>query len=131
MELAARHEPAPAGVPADGRRTGRRPAAVIVESSFTSAPDLAASKFPFFPVRWFCKFRYDSLGKIASLRCPVLVIHSPDDDLIPFENGQKLFDAASEPKQFLTIEGGHNEGFMVSGDAYFRGMGEFLDKHIP
>ncbi len=107
------------------------PAAVIVESSFTSAPDLAASTFPFFPVRWLCRFRYDSLEKIASLRCPLLVIHSPDDDLIPFENGQKLFDAASEPKQFLTIEGGHNEGFLVSSDVYFRGMEEFLDKYVP
>ena len=115
MELAAKHGPA----------------TIIVESGFTSAPDLAASTFPFFPVRWLCRFRYNSLERIASLHCPVLVIHSQDDDLIPFENGRRLFDAAPSPKQFLQIEGGHNDGFMVSIDAYLRGLEEFLDKYVP
>ncbi len=108
--------------------TRHGPAAVIVESSFTSAPDLAAGVIPIFPVRWFCRFQYNSLERIASLHCPVLVIHSQDDDLIPFENGRRLFDAAPEPKQFLQIEGGHNDGFMVSIGAYLRGLEEFLAK---
>ena len=102
-------------------------AALIAESTFTSVPDLAAKTYPFFPVRLLARYRYDSKARIAEARCPVLIVHSPDDELIPFEHGQALFEAANSPKTFLEIRGGHNEGFIVSGEHYDRGLGEFLD----
>lgn len=101
---------------------------LIVESSFTSVPDLAAKLYPFLPVRLLARFRYDSKSRIAEVQCPILVIHSPEDDIMPFENGQALFEAANSPKSFLEIRGGHNEGFIVSGEDYDRGLAEFLDK---
>jgi fermentation-respiration switch protein FrsA (DUF1100 family) len=56
------------------------------------------------------------------------MIHSPDDDIIPFKLGRKLFELANEPKQFLQIHGGHNAGYLDSDDEYMRGWREFLSR---
>jgi fermentation-respiration switch protein FrsA (DUF1100 family) len=56
----------------------------------------------------------------------LLVVHSSGDEIIPFRQGQALFAAASEPKRFLELQGGHNDGFLASGVAYRRGLAEFL-----
>jgi hypothetical protein len=50
--------------------------------------------------------------------CPILLVHSRDDDVVPFDFGTRLFAAAGEPKQFVEILGRHNDGFLVSGDLY-------------
>ena len=52
---------------------------------------------------------------------------SRDDELIPYSNGEYLFEAANEPKLFLELRGGHNDGFMVSGDGYVRELDVFLN----
>lgn len=83
--------------------------AVIVESSFTSAAAMARKIFPFLPTGLILKYKFDSLSKIDQVGCPVLVIHSPDDDLIPFSMGEKLYERAAPPKQFVKISGGHND----------------------
>ena len=62
----------------------------------------------------------------AIASCPVLVIHSRDDEIIPFEQGVKLHAAARQPKEFLEIRGGHNDGFLVSGRRYVEGLDAFI-----
>ncbi|HEX2896984.1 MAG TPA: alpha/beta hydrolase [candidate division Zixibacteria bacterium] len=91
---------------------------LIVESSFTSAPEMAAHVFPFFPVRSLSKYKYDSIKKIKNVNCPVLVTHSPDDEIIPFKMGQILFDEAKEPKTFVQISGGHNDRDYLQDSTY-------------
>ncbi|MCL7489326.1 MAG: alpha/beta hydrolase [Desulfobulbaceae bacterium] len=102
------------------------PAGLILESVFTSVPDLAASLYPFFPVRLLSRYKYDARRSVRDVSSPVLVIHSPEDEIIPFENGLALFDSAGEPKTFLQIRGGHNDGFLVSGSLYYNGLDEFI-----
>jgi hypothetical protein len=102
------------------------PAGVILESAFTSVPDLGAAIYPWLPVRLLSRYRYDNLGRIASVRAPLLVVHSRGDEIVPFRQGQALFAAASEPKRFLELQGGHNDGFLASGVGYRRGLAEFL-----
>lgn len=104
------------------------PGALIVESTFTSVPDLAAKIYPVLPVRLLARFRYDAKQYIARIRCPVLIVHSHDDEIIPSSHGRALFHAAPEPKGFLQIRGGHNEGFLASGEDYVRGIGDFLTR---
>lgn len=87
----------------------RRLKAVVVESTFTSMPDIGAAVYPWIPVRLLARARYDSIAKVPALGVPLLVIHSPDDDLIPFEQGRRLFEAAREPKHFLATSGRHND----------------------
>ncbi|MFN0008155.1 MAG: alpha/beta hydrolase [Planctomycetota bacterium] len=91
----------------------RRLKAVVVESTFTSMPDIGAAVYPWLPIRLLARAQYDSIAKVPELGVPLLVIHSPEDDLIPFEHGRRLFEAAREPKRFLATTGRHNDwGFL-------------------
>jgi fermentation-respiration switch protein FrsA (DUF1100 family) len=108
----------------------RRPRALIMESAFTSVPELAAKYYRIFPVRWLSRFRYDARADLGSVDCPVLIVHSRDDEIIPVSHGRALFEAAREPKAFLELGGGHNDGFLVSGRAYTDGLEAFLAAHL-
>jgi fermentation-respiration switch protein FrsA (DUF1100 family) len=105
----------------------KQPLGLIVESAFTSVPDMAAHYYPYLPVRWISRFRYNTRKHLGALQRPLLVIHSPEDEIIPYSNGQQLFDAAREPKQLLSIRGGHNDGFLLSGESYTRGLEGFIN----
>lgn len=107
--------------------TRQAAAGVILESAFTSVPDVAAKFYPWLPVRWMSRYQYNTRKQLADIHSPVLIVHSRDDEIIPYSNGEHLFETANEPKQFLELRGGHNDGFMVSGDSYFRGLEVFLN----
>ena len=104
------------------------PGALVVASSFTSVPNLGAQVYPFIPVRMICRFSYDSISKVGSIRAPVLIAHSRDDDIIPFSHGRALFDAAAQPKAFLEMRGGHNDGFIFMRDEWVKQLGAFLER---
>ena len=83
---------------------------LILESTFTSLPDTAAEHFPFLPVRSLMRTRLDSVAKIPGYHGPLLQTHGDADQIVPYELGRKLFNAANEPKQFVPVPGGgHNE----------------------
>jgi len=103
-----------------------KPGALIVESSFTSVPDIARDVYPWLPVRWLSRLRHSTRDEVAKATCPVLVVHSRDDEIIPFHHGETIYDAANEPKQFLEIRGGHNDGHAVSATVYGNGIQDFL-----
>jgi len=109
---------------------GQKPAALILESAFTSVPDMAARLYPVFPVRLLSRFQYNAKKILGSVSCPVLIIHSPDDEIIPYDNSEILFKSALEPKKFLEIQGGHNEGFLVSGRTYIDGINNFIEASL-
>jgi hypothetical protein len=107
-----------------------RPGALIIESAFTSVADLGAEMYPYFPVKLLSRFHYSTTDYLAGVRCPVLMIHSRDDELVPHRHGQRLFEAANEPKQFIEINGGHNDGFSVSREYYQGEIDKFLSRHV-
>ena len=72
---------------------------LVLISTFTSVPDLAATFYPIFPVRLLMSTRLDSIGQIAKYKGPLLQMHGEADTTVPFKNGRKLFDAANEPKK--------------------------------
>ena len=74
------------------------PKALIIESSFTSIKDIASKLFPYIPVKILMRFDYNTCEYLKKVSCPVLIIHSRDDKLIPFNHGLKLFDIANDPK---------------------------------
>lgn len=102
------------------------PAALILESPFTSILDMGKKIFPYLPLRWILRYHYDNLGKIGGLQCPLLIMHSPQDDVVPFEMGRRLFEAAPRPKTFFELRGSHNDGFLDAGDAYPKAVKDFL-----
>jgi fermentation-respiration switch protein FrsA (DUF1100 family) len=99
---------------------------LVVESSFTSAEEMGKKIFPFTPIKYLLRYGFDSLGKIDSLTCPLLVTHSPDDEIIPFEMGRQLFAAANEPKRFVTLCGGHNERDYFADSIYTVALNDLL-----
>lgn len=94
------------------------PAGLVLESTFTSFNDVGAYYYPWLPVRLFSRFDYNTLEAVRQVTCPVLVIHSPEDEIIPCKFGQQVFAAANEPKQFADLKGTHNEGFYDNADLY-------------
>lgn len=82
------------------------PKRLILEGAFSSAVDVARSTYPWLPVGALLKDRFDNLSKIKSLHMPLLMLHGVTDPTIPYKLGQKLFEAANEPKKFAAITGG-------------------------
>ena len=101
-------------------------AGLVLESSFTSFIDMGKKFYPYMPVRLFAKFRYSTIDYVQQVHCPVMLIHSRDDEIVPFEFGLRLYEAANEPKEFVEIFGSHNDGFLFSGETYKQGFSEWL-----
>jgi fermentation-respiration switch protein FrsA (DUF1100 family) len=107
--------------------TRRSPRGLILETPFTSIQEMAAGILPG-PLAHIVPRRFDNLDRIASIRCPMLFIHGDRDEVVPYEQGRRLFDAASAPKRFFTVAGArHNDAFVVGGKRYFDAVREFLD----
>lgn len=102
-----------------------RPAALILESAFTSVTEMGKRYYKYLP-RFLSRISYPSLERVALVDCPVLVAHSPDDEIVPYDMGRSLYAAANEPKRFLPLRGGHNDGFLTAGSAYIEGLDAFL-----
>jgi hypothetical protein len=130
------------GIPADriivfGRSLGgaigawlgaqHTPAAMIIESSFTSGVDMARRLYPFLPVRLITRLRYPVAEYASRLDCPVLVVHSRNDEIIPFEMGRSIYAAVKQRKSFLELRGDHNNGFFISRHDYVTGLNSFIE----
>ncbi len=104
------------------------PAGLVVQSSFTSVPDMAVHHYPFVP-RWLIRTRMDSEAKIGAVGCPILVAHSPADDVVPYELGRRLYDAATGDRHFVEIpEAAHNETWLIGGAAYLNELRGFIER---
>lgn len=84
-------------------------AGLILQSTFTRLSDRASEAYPFLPVRWLSRFQLPTIDRLASLQCPVLVMHGPADEVIGFHHGQQLYAQARQPKSWVELGGGHND----------------------
>jgi hypothetical protein len=107
------------------------PAGVIIESSFTSGADIAHRLYPFVPTRLITRLRYPVAEYASRLECPVLVVHSRDDEIIPFDMGQSIYAAVTQRKSFLELRGDHNNGFFISRHDYVPGLDDFIGSVLP
>ena len=106
-------------------------AGLIVESTFTSARDMAGKMFPYIPFKILLNSKYEAIDKIPLVKMPKMIIHGTDDDLIPLTMGRKLFEAAHEPKKFYEIKGaGHNDTYKVGGQDYYVSMRRFVNDSL-
>lgn len=109
--------------------TREPPAGLILQSGFSSAVDVARKAYPYLPVRWLMKDRYESIPKMSKISCPILVIHGERDSLIPVRLGRALYEAAREPKEWLAVPGaGHNDVPFAGGREYLSRIDTFLRK---
>lgn len=105
--------------------------ALIMESGFTSVPELGSKFFAHLPLWLISKYHYTSIDKVGRVEMPKLFIHSYDDEVVPYEHGVRLFQRAAGPKKFLRLAGGHNEVFILSDIAYREGLDGFLIQFFP
>ena len=105
----------------------KQPGAAILESTFASVPDVASYYFPKLSKIIFSRYRFNSLAQVAKIHCPLLVFHSKQDDVIPYQSGVKLYNAANNPRMFVELVGDHNSGFMQSQPAYQDVLASFLE----
>jgi fermentation-respiration switch protein FrsA (DUF1100 family) len=111
----------------------RRPCGgLIVESSLTTAREMARRLFRIPLLDYAPRTRFDSLSKIPRVRAPVLIVHGTKDEMIPFSMGRCLFENASQPKALYAVEGaGHNDLLEVAGEAYLERLKTFVAGPSP
>jgi fermentation-respiration switch protein FrsA (DUF1100 family) len=110
--------------------TDHHAAALILESTFTSMTDLGVQIYPYLPIRILLRYNYDTSAYLKQIGIPLLIIHSPDDEIIPFSHAKALYETADKPKELLRISGDHNSGFYISGMTYAGGIDRFLSVYV-
>ncbi|MEW5910954.1 MAG: alpha/beta hydrolase [Thermodesulfobacteriota bacterium] len=119
------------GVAAVYLATVRRPAGLILESTFTNLGDMAKSFLPLPGLGPWLGKRFNSLARAPRVQAPVLMLHGDRDDIVPLALGRALFAALPEPKQFVLLPGaGHNDTYLQGGEAYFQRLKAFVEQ-IP
>lgn len=102
------------------------PRGVVLESTFTRLADLARVHYRLLPTDWLLRIHYDSLARMPRLDAPVLVAHSPDDEIVPYALGRELAAAAPRLAAFVELTGSHNQAFRRSGPAWHQRVDRFL-----
>jgi uncharacterized protein len=105
-----------------------RVGALILDSSFTSLKDMARTHYPL--LAGLVQSSFNTLADTAKVQSPVLVLHSPTDEIVPYSQGKQLFQVANEPKQFVKLRGDHNSGFLKSRKVYVKGLDTFLKTQL-
>lgn len=106
----------------------RNPKGLILDSTFVSVKDLGAELYRFIPVRWMSRFSFNTVKFLRNVSVPVLVIHSRNDDVVPFHHGQRVYESAQGEKSFLEISGLHNDGYLTSSNKYTEGIDSFISQ---
>lgn len=110
--------------------TKAKAALLISDSAFTSTVAMCKEVYPFLPAKLIVTQRYDALSKIGEVDMPKLIIHSKDDEIVPFHHGEELYRNAGEPKEFFVMEGLHNDAISTFRSKYKKGIKDFLDRHL-
>lgn len=104
----------------------REAAGLVVQSTFTDLKDMARSLFPQLPLHWVTRNQFRSIEKVAELTLPKLFVHGTEDGTVPLAVGQRLYEAAAEPKDLYLVErAGHNDVHLHGGAAYVRRLNRF------
>ena len=114
-------------------RAGKEgPAAIVLEGAFTSALEMGKRAFPFLPVSWVLRSRFDNLSRIREVTAPLLIIHAAHDEVVPIEMGRRLLEAsASRKKKLREVEpGGHNTIWMQGARDLYAEIGGFVERAL-
>lgn len=103
-----------------------RPGGMVLESTFSSMPDVAQRLYPYVPVRWLARNRYDNMARINDICVPILFIHSVEDELIPLHHSERLHGHYRGPKALQIIKGRHADGYIMSGELYISALSHFF-----
>lgn len=103
--------------------------AVILEGALASVVALGQQHYPIFPIRLIIRNPFESIDKVHRIAAPLLFLHSPEDDVIPIAEARRLYDAATSPKRFVEVRGGHIYANDVDRAVFFGAIRSFLDEY--
>jgi hypothetical protein len=104
-------------------------AALVLEGAFSSVLRTAQAQYPYLPISLMIRNPFLSEGDIASTGSPTLSLHSPEDAIVPFADGRRLYDRARAPKTLITLRGGHITPNLDDADRYLGAVYTFLTQH--
>ena len=104
----------------------KAPAGLILESTFTSIRAVARHLYPLLPTRWLFPQDFDTPARLDALHCPLLVMHSPHDRLVPYSMGCFLYERYQGPKHFAQLQGSHGRGYLLDIPKYMMELSTFL-----
>lgn len=114
------------GAPAAYLAERYQPSGLILQSTFTSIPDMVPHTLPLVP-RFLIRSRMETLARVKKITCPKLIIHGQRDEVIPYEMGERLFTAAAKPKIWLGIDAaGHNDLEFIAETRYYSTLRQFI-----
>ncbi len=99
---------------------------LILESTMSSARDFARAVFRILSRLVVVRYEFNIAQLVRSVHYPVLVLHSPEDEIMPFHLGEKIYDLANQPKHFVRMRGDHNNGFLLSQPEYQQELDRWL-----
>lgn len=105
------------------------PAGLVLESAFTSVPDLAAHHYPWLPARWLTRYDFDTEAAIARSDSPVLIAHSPDDEIVPFRHADALAAVRPGATQQVRLSGLHNDPSLELDADWREALRDFIRRH--
>jgi hypothetical protein len=112
---------------ASGLAAENHPHKLILESPFYSGVEIGKHRFPFLPVQWLSRYKFPTNEYMLTINCPIFIFHGTEDSVIPFAQGQRLYDAVpGKNKKIFTIEGGDHK-YLYGFDSFVKGMGQVLD----
>ncbi len=108
----------------------RNPRALAIESTFTSVPDMAKQTYYIYPIDLMARIQLPTIEFVRNFDGPVMIAHSREDRLIPYEMGRKLYEVAGPQRFWLELSGDHNEGYIATGKAYGEAYKKFVKSHF-
>jgi len=99
---------------------------LILESTLSSARDFAQDVFKILSRVVVMRYDFNTSDYIQRVDYPVLVLHSPEDEIMPFHLGENVYRAANPPKKFIRMRGDHNSGFLLSQPQYEQQLAQWL-----
>ncbi|MDR1138089.1 MAG: lysophospholipase [Synergistaceae bacterium] len=107
-----------------------KPRALILESTFSSLPEMARLSFLIPVARFIIGDVFNSAEIASDLTVPVLCLHSPDDNIVPYRLGRRLYESVASEKTFVELHGDHNIGFLESIDIYRPALDKFFTDYF-
>ncbi len=105
-------------------------ALLILESTFRSTVEMGKEIYPFLPISLISTTRFEIEKRIGNIQSPLMIIHSQQDNTVPFHHAEHLFRLAKQPKEFVEISGEHNGGFLLNETMYKQSLEDFISEHL-
>jgi len=106
-------------------------AGLVIEGAYTSVVQRAQEIYPLLPITLVVSQRFPSIDRIGSIKTPKLFLHSPEDSIIPYAHGQRLYAAAHGPKRFIDVKGGHENAYRTDKVKYYGAIAQLLREVTP